>query len=322
MLDIMSKGKSTVLIIGGDSFIGRSFTEAYKDKISLKLVSRISTQFPDEHILKDLFSIPDSVFKNIEVVINFAALVHDPDIKDKSLYEKINHQLVLNLAAKARRAGVRLFVQLSTVAVYGNNQKISVSSPVNPNNAYGMSKFHADQGLLTMQDENFKVAIIRPPSVYGGKNPPGNMIRLIRLVNKGLPLPFKGIKNSRDFINIHNLVQYIFIIITEQIYGVFLVSDNQPVSTEYLIHLINRSLCQPDILFKIPEGLIKFFKRFKPEGYNKLFGSLQIINCFPYEEIITRYSVESGIDEMVMEYVGRKEIRKIVISNSGQQNRS
>jgi hypothetical protein len=75
MLDIMSKGRLTVLIIGGDSFIGRSFAEAYKDKINLKLVSRTSTQFPDEHILSDLFSIPDSVFENNEFVINFAALL-------------------------------------------------------------------------------------------------------------------------------------------------------------------------------------------------------------------------------------------------------
>jgi UDP-glucose 4-epimerase len=299
----MSKDNFTVLIIGGDSFIGRNFTEAYKDKITLKLVSRTSTQFPDEIILKDLFSIQDSIFKNINVVINFAALVHDPKITDISLYDKINHQLVLNIAAKARQGGVRLFVQLSTVAVYGNNQKISVNSQPYPKKPYGKSKLQADLGLLKMQDDNFKVAIIRPPSVYGGKNPPGNMIRLIGLVNKGLPLPLSGINNNRDFINIHNLVQYIYIVIREQISGVFLVSDNQPVSTVYLIHLINKSLCRSDALFKIPEWIVKIFKSINSDGYNRLFGSLRIVNCFPYEEFISRYSVESGIDEMVREYV-------------------
>ena len=305
---MMSKDKFTVLIIGGDSFIGRNFTDAYKDKINLKLVSRTSTQFPDEKILEDLFSIPNSIFGNIQVVINFAALVHDPKIKDRSLNEKINHQLVLNIAGKARQAGVKLFVQLSTIAVYGYNHIISINTPHNPKNPYGKSKLQADQDLLKMQDDNFKVAIIRPPTVYGGNNPPGNIIRLIRLVNKGLPLPFRGIKNSRDFINIHNLVQYIFIIITKQIHGVFIVSDNQPVSTEYLIHLINKSLCRHTTLFKIPVGILKIFKSIKPEAYNKLFGDSYIISSFPYEEIISRYSVESGIDEMVREYAGQQDI--------------
>jgi UDP-glucose 4-epimerase len=307
---MMSKDKFTILIIGGDSFIGRNFTEAYKDKINLKLVSRTSTQFPDEKILEDLFSIPNSIFGNIKVVINFAALVHDPKIKDRSLNEKINHELVLNIASKARQSGVKLFVQLSTIAVYGNNHIISINTPYNPKNPYGKSKLQADQDLLKMQDDDFKVAIIRPPLVYGGNNPPGNMIRLIRLVNKGLPLPFKGIKNSRDFINIHNLVQYIYILITKQIYGVFLVSDNQPVSTEYLIHIIIKSLCRQNTIFSIPVGILNFFKGIKPEVYNKLFGDLNIINNFPYEEIISRYSIESGIDEMVREYLGQKDIRR------------
>jgi UDP-glucose 4-epimerase len=304
----MSKDKFTVLVIGGDSFIARNFIEAYRSNINLKLISRKSTQFPDEKIISDLFSIPDSIFENINVVINFAALVHDPKIRDKSLYEKINYHLVLDIAVKARQAGVKLFVQMSTIAVYGrnheNNLTISVNSPHNPKSQYGKSKLHADQGLLDMQDDNFKVAIIRSPGVYGGKNPPGNMIRLIRLANTGLPLPFRGIKNSRDFINIHNLIQYIFIIITKQIYGVFLVSDNQPVSIEYLINLINKSLCRGNTLFKIPTVILNFFKHVEPEIYYKLFGSLNIKNSFPFEEIISRYSVESGIDEMVREYSG------------------
>lgn len=302
----MATDKFNILVLGGDSFIAKCFVGAYSDIFCINLISRLSTEFPNETILEDLFSIPNSAFENIDVVINFAALVHHPEIKDDALYDRINHQLVLHNAHKAKQAGVKLFIQMSTIAVYDVTPVISINTPCNPKNSYGSSKLRADIKLLSIQEDKFKVAIVRPPIVYGGGKSPGNMIKLIKLVDKGIPLPFKGIDNSRDFINIHNLVQYLFVIIKKQISGIFIISDKQPVSTEYLVQIISKSLKKNVLFIRIPPFILKFLKRIKPNEYNKLYGSLNVNNNFPFEDLIQRFTVEQGIHEMVESYYNSK----------------
>lgn len=294
-----------ILIIGSDSFIAKCFFSSLKGT-DVKCISRINSCFQNEKIFPDLFLIPDGEFVDRDIVFNFAAIVHRPDIKDESIYDEVNYKLAVLNAQKAKNAGVKLFIQMSTIAVYGNASEISINTPYNPQNPYGNSKLKADEALLTMQDKNFKVAIVRPPMVYGGGRAPGNLMRLIKLADKGMPLPFKAIDNKRDFIHVNNLIQYLAIIAEKQLAGIHLISDHELVSTEYLLKVIAANLEKKVPLFKIPSLGLKLLKKVKPNEFDKLFGTLRIETNFPYEDLINRYSVEDGIREMVEWYKHNK----------------
>ena len=294
-----------ILIIGSDSFIAQKFV-CYSDINLLQGISRTKVQTNCDIVIKDFFKIDEYFFEGMDIIINFAAIVHRPDIKDPDIYNEVNHKLTIINAKKAKNAGVKLFIQMSTIAVYGNSQNISINSSYQPQTPYGISKLKADEALLKMQDDHFKVAIIRPPMVYGGGKAPGNMLRLINLANKGIPLPFKGINNKRDFIHVNNLIQYLSIIAEKQLDGIHLISDHQPVSTEYLLNTISKYLDKKVPLIKIPKIGLKLLKKFRPKDYEKLFGSITIETNFPFENLINRHSVEEGISEMIEWYTSNK----------------
>lgn len=288
-----------ILIIGSDSFIARNFVKNYTGEYDIVGITRVQTGHTNEFLISDFHNIDLRYFRSCDVVINFAAIVHQPKIIDEQLYMNINYKLAVKTAHKAKEAGVKIFIQISTIAVYGNASLVSIKSPYNPGTFYAKSKLKADEELMAMQDEHFKVVIIRPPLVYGGGRAPGNMMRLIRLTDSNLPLPFKGVENKRAFIHILNLIQVIDIIIKKQMSGIFLVSDNQQVSTEFIINTISRYLNKKVKLFSVPDWMLKLIRKLRPIEYEKLFGSSIIITNFPYEELITFYPIEEGICQMV-----------------------
>jgi UDP-glucose 4-epimerase len=287
-----------ILIIGSDSFIAGKFIQKYSDKAELICVSRTKTGNANEIKVKDYY-LPELLFMGVQCVFNFAAIVHRPDIKDEGIYDEVNHRLVLYNALNAKKSGVRLFIQLSSVAVYGNADRISPETPYEAHDPYGKSKLKADESLLSIQDSSFMVAIVRPPLVYGGGPAPGNMMRLISVAMKGLPLPFKDAYNVHDFINVNNLVQYLFLTAEKRITGIILVTDHEPVSSEYILSVISKVTGRKIKLFRLPEILFKLLKFIRPEETGKLFGSMRIETNFPFEQMITRHSFEEGISEMV-----------------------
>jgi UDP-glucose 4-epimerase len=295
-----------ILIIGSDSFIARNFKEHFREHFNIKGISRCEVHQSDEVEIKDLFQIPEEYFFDIDVVINFAAIVHQPQIRDTEIYNEVNHRLAIFNAQKAKDTGVKHFIQMSTIAVYGNTPVISIETPYNPINAYGSSKLNADLELLKMQDAKFIVSIIRPPMVYGGGNAPGNMKRLIKLVDKGIPLPFKGIKNHRDFIHIKNLIQYIAYISENRLKGILLLCDNEPVSTEFLLSTISKYGEKSIYLFSIPKILLKILQKIRPKEYDKLFGILEVHSNLLDYTLPVKYSVEHGLAEMVEWYKSNK----------------
>lgn len=286
-------------MIGSDSFIARRYIQSLSNLgIQVTGVSRVVTGDRNDIYCSDFQTIDDALF-DVDVVINFAAIVHRPDIKDAMLYDDVNYKLTVINARKSQKAGVSLFIQMSTIAVYGNSSDISPESLCKPHNPYGISKLKADVELFGIQTNDFKVAIVRPPMVYGGGNAPGNMLRLIKLVNTKLPLPFANASNTRDFIHVNNLVQYLTVITQMKLCGIFIVTDHEPISTERLVRLIAENLGIKARLFKLPSIVLFMLKKIRFEIYDKLYGKLSIKTNFPYEDRIQARSVESGIKEMV-----------------------
>ena len=127
-------------------------------------------------------------------------------------------EVTLNLARQAAAAGVKRFVFVSSVKINGESTQLGrafteVDLP-NPQDAYGQSKHEAEQGLRQLSaDTGMKVAIIRPPLVYG----PGvkaNFAALMRAVQRGWPLPLGAVHNQRSLVALDNLVDFIITCIT------------------------------------------------------------------------------------------------------------
>ncbi|MCK4738182.1 MAG: GDP-mannose 4,6-dehydratase, partial [Sulfurimonas sp.] len=219
----------------------------------------------------------------------------------KKEYEKINIIQTLELAQKAKESGVNNFIFMSTVKVYGEESDTvySENSECKPEDEYGKSKLKAEQELQKIEDDNFIVSIIRPPIVngYGVK---ANIKNLINLVNKISVLPLGDIQNRRSMIYVGNLCHLIDELIQKQISGIFLASDDKPISTTRLIELISFELNKKVYLIKIP-----FFKEIlklvKPSIYKRLYENLELDNSATKEVLNFNnlYTVEDGIRHMI-----------------------
>jgi UDP-glucose 4-epimerase len=222
------------------------------------------------------------------------------------MFDDVNHRLAVHFARMAKRKKVKHFVQMSSISVYGNIQMIDFNTMPEPVDEYGKSKYSADLEIMELHDEQFIVSICRPPLIYGGENTPGNMMRLIKLVDKYRILPFKNINNKRDFLHVRNLIIFFELIIEKQISGILLPTDRNAVSTTQLITLIAGSLSKNIKLVKIPAYIRRFLFLFFPGLITKLYGSLEInYSCKVEgnEVFVPEFTLKDGIQEMVQWYL-------------------
>lgn len=278
-----------LLITGSSGFVGSYFINKYKNQYEIKTFS----------FLKDDINILDC--KDVDIVFHLSALVHQMAGARKEEYEKVNVSQTLALAKKAKESGVKHFVFMSTVKVYGEETEFTYTENTicNPEDEYGKSKLKAELELQKLEDENFKVSIIRTPIIYG-YGVKANIKNLVNLVNKVSLLPFGNIKNKRSMVYIGNLCHIVDEVTTQQKAGIFLASDDEPLSTSKLIELIAKNLDKKVYLIKIPffESLLKILK---PSFHKRLYGSLEVDNSITKEKLnlSNPYSVEDGIRLMI-----------------------
>jgi galacturonosyltransferase len=197
-----------VCITGAHSYIGESFETYAKD--------HYSAQF-EIHTL----SLRGSAWKNFDfssydAVFHVAGIAH-ADVgavseETKKQYYAVNTDLAIETAQKAKAAGVKQFVFMSSMIVYGESagygqkRQITKDTIPDPANFYGDSKWQADQGVRALADENFQVAVLRPPMIYG-KGSKGNYPTLAKLAKK-LPV-FPKVENERSMLHIDNLCEFL-----------------------------------------------------------------------------------------------------------------
>ena len=291
-----------VLITGSTGYLGSSFIDNYSDKYEFKKFSLLTQKLEDID------------FKDVDAVLHCAALVHQKQEDSYEKYHEINVEYPVELAKLAKENGVKQFVFISTIAVYGEEkEKLDENTICNPITPYGKSKLEAEKELLKLNDDSFIVSIIRPPMVYG-KDAPGNIDSLVKLVKKVLVLPFGGIDNRRSFVYVGNLCWLVDCVIErlprfarndeevvsrndeevvsrndEEVVSrndenVFLACDDEPLSTTRLIELIAKSLGKKVYLVKVP-----FFERFlrlvKPSFHKRLYGSLEVDNSLTMQRV-------------------------------------
>jgi len=277
-----------VLVTGSNGYLGSSFLNQYNNKYSFENFSLLTQKIEDIN------------FDKVDVILHCAALVHQKVEHPYEKYHETNVEYPVKLAKLAKQNGVKQFVFISTIAVYGeDDERLDGNTICNPITPYGKSKLEAEKELLKLNDDSFIVSIIRPPMIYG-KDAPGNIDSLVKLVKKLSIIPLGGIENKRSFVSVQNLCHLVDLVIEQQKAGVFLASDDEPLSTTRLIELIAKNLDKKIYLIKIPffETLLKVAK---PSFHKRLYGSLEVDNNITKEklDLTNPYSLEDGIRLMI-----------------------
>lgn len=278
-----------LLITGSKGFVGSYFKKSYKDKYDIQTFSFLRDDFEALHV------------KDIDVVVHLSALVHQMGGASIEAYEKVNVAQTLQLAIKAKEAGVKHFIFMSTVKVYGEESDAvyTESFTCKTQDEYGKSKLKAENELQKLEDANFKISIIRTPIVYG-YGVKANIKSLVNLISKMQVLPFEGINNKRSFVYVGNLCAMIDKIIETGKPGVFLASDDRALSTTELVELIASAMNKKIYLVTVPffPTLLKWLK---PSLQKRLFQSLEVDNTRTKELLgfSNPYSVEEGMKRMI-----------------------
>lgn len=285
----------TILVTGVSGFVGNKlFSELLmRERITLGIVRSKSYVYLPSTLRKYC-----RVIENIEADMNWSDMVSGINtivhcaartslIKKAdalSGYLSVNVESVKNLAERAAAFGVKRFVFLSSIKVNGEQTAVgsrftSEDKPF-PEDAYGVSKWEAEQALHQISARTgLEVVIIRPPLIYG-PNVKGNFLSMLRWLHRGVPLPLGAIHNQRSFIGIDNLIDLIITCIDHPAAAnqIFVASDDQDLSTTELLRYLSAILEKPSRLLPVPASLLQISGVLlcKQDIVRRLIGNLQI----------------------------------------------
>jgi nucleoside-diphosphate-sugar epimerase len=251
-----------ILITGKNSYVGKSLEKwlgNYPDKYSIDSIS-----------LRN-YSWKEKDFSEYDVVFHAAGIAHIKETKENAhLYYKVNRDLAYEVAEKAKIENVKQFIFLSSMSVYGiDTGVIDKDSPLKPKSNYGKSKFEAEKLIANLENNFFKVVILRPPMIYG-KGCKGNYTKLAKLALK-TPV-FPSIDNKRSMIYIDNLSAFVKYVIDNCGSGLFFPQNNDYVNTSEMVELIAKVHGKKILLTGLFNPLLNLIKR--NEIVSKVFGNL------------------------------------------------
>ena len=274
-----------ILITGANSYIGTSFEKYIKE------------HYPDDYVVDTVDMIDgtwrEKDFSGYDSVFHVAGIAHSDNGKiseeKAKLYYAVNTDLTVETAKKAKADGVGQFIFMSSAIVYGESapigktKVITKDTPVSPANCYGDSKVQAENGIRPLNDDAFKVVILRPPMIYG-KGSKGNYPLLAKIALKTPIFPY--VKNERSMLYIENLCEFVRLMVENDEQGTFWPQNAEYSNTSELVKMIAEAHGKKVRLVKGFTWVLKIMS--KVTGLvNKAFGSL---------------SYEAGMSECKQDY--------------------
>jgi nucleoside-diphosphate-sugar epimerase len=254
-----------ILITGKNSYIGTSLENWLMREPDKYRVDTVD--------MKD-GSWKEKDFSQYDVVFHVAGIAHvssDPKMED--LYYKVNRDLTIETAEKAKAEGVKQFIFMSSIIVYGDSSSskrvIKKNTVPTPSNFYGNSKLQAEEGIRGLESDEFKIVILRPPMIYG-KGSLGNYPKLSKLAQM-MPV-FPDIDNERSMLHIDNLCEFIKDMIDHEEIGLYFPQNKEYVRTSELVKTIAEVHGKKIWMISWMNWLIRMM--FGIGIVNKVFGNL------------------------------------------------
>ena len=308
----------TTLITGSNGFIGQHLINYLLEKKyhldeAIYLLVRNNNKLNRYRGYKIKIITIDDLYKNnlkFDSIIHLAGKAHDKCFDKEDI--KKNYTFSKQLLSYSKNIKLSKFIFISTIKVYGEENikdrpHLENDTP-RPMSNYSISKFQIENEIVNSFKNNLtKYFILRIPLVIG-PGAKGNLFALIKLLNKGLPLPFDKISNKRSFISISNLVNQIFNILNQSNLksGIYNLSDNSYLSSTDLINFINNKLNKKSNIFYLNRYILLFllFLINKNSEYRKIFSSQILdnnksIKLLNFSEVI---NTEKEINNMVNYY--------------------
>lgn len=293
----MEQNGTRILITGAGSYIGTS-VERYLQRYREKKGERINYHVDTISLRGESWESCD--FSSYNTIFHVAGIAH-ADVggvseETKALYYQVNRDLAVKTAQKARNEGVSQFIYMSSVIVYGDSapvgkQKLitAETSPA-PSNFYGDSKWQAELKLRELETQDFQVAVLRPPMIYGPGSK-GNYPLLSRLAGKLMVFP--AVRNERSMLYVENLAEFVRLLIDSQKGGVYFPQNAQYSSTAEMVKEIGAVRGRKIRLWKLLNPLV-YAASVMPGKIGRLtgkaFGSLTIDQRLS-EDVITGYRI-------------------------------
>lgn len=258
-----------ILITGEHSYIGNSFENWMSKKSDKYTIDTVSTR-------DNVWKAKD--FSTYDVIFHVAGIAHvDAKSDMEEQYYQINRDLTIEIAKKAKTEGVKQFIFMSSMIVYGESNaknretRINKGTQPQPSNFYGNSKLQAEEGILQLEDKaTYKIVIVRPPMIYG-RGSKGNYPRLSRLARR-IPI-FPEISNERSMLYIDNLCEFLRLIIEEEESGIFHPQNREYVNTTKLVQSIAKVSNKKIRSTQIFNPIIRLCSD-KINMLNKMFGTM------------------------------------------------
>jgi nucleoside-diphosphate-sugar epimerase len=249
-----------------------------------------------------------AALEDVDTVIHLAARVHvmrENLLNPLEEFRNVNVKGTEQLARAAAANGVTRFVYVSSVKVNGEStidgERLNEASLPKPLDAYGRSKWEAEQVLHQIESQTgLGIVVIRPPLVYG-PNVKGNFARMLEMLRQGIPLPLASVRNLRSLIYVRNLVDALIVCATtsKAVGNTYLVSDGEDMSTPDLLKYMGNAIDCPVRLFPFPLAFLNFIGRVirRSNQVSRLVGSLRVDTSKIRNELgwIPPFSAQQGL---------------------------
>ena len=318
-----------IAVTGASGFIGRALVKALSARgLPLRGLVRARNSlscFSDTNvenfIVGDIHAWTDwsPGLSDVDCVIHCAARAHimrETASNALAAYRAVNVAGTRHLAEQAAALGVKRIVYLSSVKVNGENTEAGARFAHNdkpmPEDAYGVSKWEAEQALREVSARTgLEVVIVRPPLVYG-PGVKGNFRRLLRLAASGAPLPLGAVRNQRSLAGLDNLVDLLIRCVDHSAAAgqTFLISDDHDLSTPALIRGLRRALGKSPRLLPVPPSILRLAGSItgRAAEVERLIGSLQVDITHTREVLgwTPPVSVDEGLRTTAAWYLNRQ----------------
>lgn len=288
-----------VLVTGGTGFLGTALVQALKSSGHQVIL----TTRRQEDIEQGIYNLGDisaetnwvNLLQGCDTVIHTAGRAHilNDNAQDAlAEFRRVNHDATLKLAKDSASCGVKHFIFVSSIGVNGNSTSgtpFTEASEPRPTSDYAISKLEAEQSLRqTFTNNEMAVTIVRPALICG-ENAPGNIQRLLKLVSKNLPLPFKNVKNKRALVSLDNVVSFIneCVVNDKSKNQLYLLADPERPSTEDMINAFATGMGIHAKIIYFPKIVLKLLLSVMGKAgiYDQLFGDLEVDACKSREQL-------------------------------------